>query len=320
MSVPEAPRVFLSHASEDKDRFVLAFAKKLRANGIDAWVDRWEMLPGDSLVDKIFEEGIKRAQAVIVVLSTFSVNKPWVREELNASIVQRINGSSKIIPIVLDDCEVPVSLQSTYWVRIADLTSYDSEFNQIVNAIFGHTDKPPTGAPPRRIQTIIETIPHLTKLDSLLFKLSCELLDQNGDDYIFKDGIHSIIRESGYDEEECYESLELLHGRGYIEGHKVIDGTDHVHDFKVTTWGYDQYARTYLKDFAVTVKAVTAQIVNHKITDTAKIAEAIGKPLKQVNHIVTVFENNGWLRISNRIGTVGLELFLISPELKRRLM
>lgn len=38
------------------------------------------MLPGDSLVDKIFEEGLKEAQAVIVVLSRISVEKPWVRE------------------------------------------------------------------------------------------------------------------------------------------------------------------------------------------------------------------------------------------------
>ncbi|CAH1905327.1 hypothetical protein NTGHW29_510062 [Candidatus Nitrotoga sp. HW29] len=61
-------RVFISHASEDKDRFVTNFATKLRENGVDAWLDRWEMLPGDSLVDKIFEEGLKEAHAVIIIL------------------------------------------------------------------------------------------------------------------------------------------------------------------------------------------------------------------------------------------------------------
>ena len=49
------PKVFASHASEDKERFVLDFATKLRSKGIDTWVDRWEINPGDSLVDKIFE-------------------------------------------------------------------------------------------------------------------------------------------------------------------------------------------------------------------------------------------------------------------------
>ncbi len=51
------PKVFVSHASEDKERFVTEFSTKLRENGVDAWLDKWEMLPGDSLVDKIFEEG-----------------------------------------------------------------------------------------------------------------------------------------------------------------------------------------------------------------------------------------------------------------------
>lgn len=52
-------KVFISHASEDKERFVIDFTQKLFESGIDAWLDIWEMLPGDSLVGKIFDEGIK---------------------------------------------------------------------------------------------------------------------------------------------------------------------------------------------------------------------------------------------------------------------
>jgi hypothetical protein len=36
------PKVFISHASEDKDRFVTLFARRLRENGVDAWLDQWE--------------------------------------------------------------------------------------------------------------------------------------------------------------------------------------------------------------------------------------------------------------------------------------
>ena len=92
-----APKVFVSHASEDKDRFVVEFARRLRENGVDAWLDQWEMKPGDSLVDKIFEEGLKEARAIVVVLSATSVLKPWVREELNASVVNRISRVPRLI-------------------------------------------------------------------------------------------------------------------------------------------------------------------------------------------------------------------------------
>ena len=101
----DTQKVFISHASEDKERFVMQFAKRLRSQGIDAWVDIWEMLPGDSLVDKIFEEGIKNARAMIVVLSRFSVEKPWVREELNAGFLKKVSGRCKVIPVVIDDCD-----------------------------------------------------------------------------------------------------------------------------------------------------------------------------------------------------------------------
>ena len=54
-------RVFVSHSSHDKERFVEPFARRLRERSIDAWLDKWEMLLGDSVVGKIFEEGLKDA-------------------------------------------------------------------------------------------------------------------------------------------------------------------------------------------------------------------------------------------------------------------
>ncbi len=96
MTTSVAPKAFISHSSDDKDRFVLGFATKLRERGVDAWLDRWEIKAGDSLVRKIFEEGIKNANAFLVVLSSQSIAKRWVREE---QIVSAIFGTSDRPPI-----------------------------------------------------------------------------------------------------------------------------------------------------------------------------------------------------------------------------
>jgi hypothetical protein len=120
----KTPKVFLSHASEDKERFVIPFATTLREKGIDVWLDKWEILPGDSLVDKLFEEGLKEADAVLIVISAASVTKPWVRQELNTAIVNRITRQTKVIPVVLDNSEVPESLRSLVWESISDLNGY----------------------------------------------------------------------------------------------------------------------------------------------------------------------------------------------------
>src|ERR1035438_8156569 len=60
-AVDAAPKVFISHAGEDRERFAKPFAARLRANGVDAWISFWEINPGDSIVDRIFNEEIGRA-------------------------------------------------------------------------------------------------------------------------------------------------------------------------------------------------------------------------------------------------------------------
>jgi hypothetical protein len=143
-----AIRVFVSHASEDKDRFVRTFATKLRERGIDAWVDEWEIGPGDSIVDKIFEQGIGQADAVIVVVSSYSVDKRWVRVELNTSVIKRIEGKVKLIPVVIDDCSIPDALKDILHVRIRDIQNYDAELDRIIDALHGEVRKPALGQAP----------------------------------------------------------------------------------------------------------------------------------------------------------------------------
>jgi len=174
------PKVFISHASEDKSRFVTAFAIKLRENGVDAWLDRWEMLPGDSLVDKIFEEGLKNADAVIIVLSRYSVSKPWVSEELNASMVSRISKGTKVIPVVIDSCEVPEALKSTLWERVEDTANFDEPLKRILAAVFDVREKPVIGQPPEYVQEAVRNVDDLSTIDTLVLKrVAAYDLDRN---------------------------------------------------------------------------------------------------------------------------------------------
>jgi hypothetical protein len=142
----QPPVVFVSHASEDKERFVIPFATRLRQRGIDAWVDKWEITAGDSLVDKIFDEGLKRATAVLIVLSKVSVTKRWVREELDASVVARINRGTRLIPILIDPVEVPEALKHTVWITVSDIDKFDDALEQVASAILRTSTKPPLGA------------------------------------------------------------------------------------------------------------------------------------------------------------------------------
>ena len=141
----EHPKAFVCHAGEDRERFVRPFSERLRAKGVNAWTSFWEINPGDSLISKIFDEGLKGCQAFLVVLSNNSIDKAWVREELEAGLVRKIEERTKLIAIRLDGCTVPECLRHVRWQDIPNLESYDSEFEHVLNGILGVYDKPWSG-------------------------------------------------------------------------------------------------------------------------------------------------------------------------------
>jgi len=294
------PKVFISHASEDKARFVLDFAGRLRGRGIDAWLDRWEMLPGDSLVDKIFEEGIRNASAVIVVISEHSIVKPWVRDELNAAFVKRISTGSKLIPVVLDSCEVPVALSSTVWERISDLSSYDDSFDRIVAAVTGSRDKPPLGELPAYVTSPIREIPGLTRIDNLILKSACEMAMAQGHDLVEGSGLLAVPVLAGVSEKELEDSLEVLERDNIVKVSRHLGpGLPH---FRVTIFGFQQYAKVHIDEYEAKLQEVALAIVNLNLRDNQAIAARLDLNQFLADHALDVLEHQGYVRLTRSLG------------------
>jgi len=313
------PKVFVSHASEDKERFVTDFSTKLRENGVDAWLDKWEMLPGDSLVDKIFEEGLKEAQAVIIVLSNFSIKKPWVREELNASIVSKLSKGTKIIPIVLDDCEVPQSLTSTLWEPIPDLKNYDQNFKRVLSSIFGATDKPVLGKAPAHTTSVYHEIGGLTKADNLVLKESCEYIIENDDLMVNPESLFGDGDKLGFSRAEITDCIEVLEQNGYLDVSRYFGSRDNYScNYSVTTFGLDNFARTYIPDYSETLDKVVSLIVNEGINSNSVIQENTGKSIVIINHILNVLESNDHVKLSKTLGGT-VQIYNVSVSLRRSL-
>ncbi|MCZ2722975.1 toll/interleukin-1 receptor domain-containing protein [Marinomonas sp. 15G1-11] len=312
------PKVFVSHASEDKERFVTNFATKLRENGVDAWLDKWEMLPGDSLVDKIFEEGLKEAKAVIIVLSNYSIKKPWVREELNASIVAKLSKGTKIIPIVLDNCEVPQSLVSTLWESIPDLKDYDQNFKRVLSSIFGATDKPALGKAPAHTTSVYHEIGCLTKVDNLVLKESCEYAIENDDVMINPESLFGDGEKLGFSRAEIKDCIEVLEQNGYLDVSQNLagGGENYSCHFSVTTYGLDNYARSYVPDYSEILEKIVSLIVNENINSNTSIQEKVAKPILIINHILNVLESSSHLKLFKTSGGI-VQIYNISASLRR---
>lgn len=141
--------------------------------GVAPWLDIWEIRPGDSLVKKLFEEGLDTVGAVIVVVSASSAAKPWVREELDAAVVRRIAGSTRLIPVRLDDAPIPAPLQHLVWIS-ADRTpeGIRSAAEQITDALYARDKRAAVAPPPA--YTAAVPVPGLAQADSALLAVLIE--------------------------------------------------------------------------------------------------------------------------------------------------
>jgi len=90
--------VFISHASPDKERFVLPLAEALKDRGVKVWLDKWEISLGASISESI-SHGLTQSRFGIVVLSDAFFSRAWPKKELAALFASESNGSSRIVPI-----------------------------------------------------------------------------------------------------------------------------------------------------------------------------------------------------------------------------
>ncbi|XP_035696749.1 NAD(+) hydrolase PdTIR-like [Branchiostoma floridae] len=100
---PEAPRVFIIHAGEDKESFVRPLVATLQQEGLaekDVFFDDVSIKPGEVIRDRIISTlSSQSLELVVVVVSTAFLNKPyWPRLEFETCL----KNNKRIFPIWVD--------------------------------------------------------------------------------------------------------------------------------------------------------------------------------------------------------------------------
>jgi cellulose biosynthesis protein BcsQ/DNA-binding CsgD family transcriptional regulator len=111
-------RIFLSYASADIEK-VQDLYERLVKDGFDPWLDKRNLLPGQDWTLEI-RKAVKDADVMIVCLSRTAVRKEgYVQKELRYALDmtdELPEGSIFIIPIRLEETEVPAQLKYLHWV------------------------------------------------------------------------------------------------------------------------------------------------------------------------------------------------------------
>jgi hypothetical protein len=106
-------RVFISYASPDVRRVRALFQKLGDEQGLNLWFDKESLLPTVQWHREIVR-AIQVCDTVVICLSSRSVNrKGFAQEEIEMAIKlfdERAEGTLSILPVKLDQCEVPKRL------------------------------------------------------------------------------------------------------------------------------------------------------------------------------------------------------------------
>jgi len=120
---PDAPVIFICHASEDKEKASDLY-DKLTENGLRPWLDK-ENLRGGDYWDNVIEKTIKKEIDYFIVLQSKALlekEEGYVNKEINIAFErqQRFRiGTRFIIPVKIEDC----TLEQLEFLQSIDLSS-----------------------------------------------------------------------------------------------------------------------------------------------------------------------------------------------------
>ena len=142
---------FFSYSRHDTE-FVKQLANDLKKREMNVWLDQLD-IPVGAKWDTCIEQALNEAIGIILVLSNSSVQSDNVMDEVNYAITK----GKYIIPIKLDDCEVPFRLARIQQINFQG--DYEKSVETVVANIHLHINARQPNAEPNIVAaTDVKTI------------------------------------------------------------------------------------------------------------------------------------------------------------------
>ena len=144
--------VFLSHNSADKPA-VEELARRLKADGIEPWLDKWHLVPGTPWQPAL-EQALADSMSVAVFVGPGGIS-PWQDEEMRAAISKRVrqkDNEFRVIPILLpggtreERSRLPEFLIASTWVEFRNSLDEDEAYHRLKSGVLGVAPGLPPGA------------------------------------------------------------------------------------------------------------------------------------------------------------------------------
>jgi hypothetical protein len=116
----QKPQIFLSYAYEDRNK-VVDISQRLTQAGYETWLDAKNLLPGQDWEIEI-RKALKDSEFVFIFLTKNSTTKEgYLQKEIKSALRiadEKPEGTIFLVPIKLEDVEVPESLKHIQWLEL----------------------------------------------------------------------------------------------------------------------------------------------------------------------------------------------------------
>jgi len=290
------PKAFISHSSSDKE-IAERIALDLRGQGVDAWFDKWEIIPGDSLRRKI-EQGISDASYFIVLLTPNSLKSEWVQTELDAAMVRKIENACRLIPILygISFEEAPLTLRGLLCIKFDD---YKEGLQQLIDACLGRSRKP----------ALVKSIEQ-SKLETLSLssnaQLIASLLNSKSEVGISHDPIISsdeIIQALSMSKDLTEEAIDELSDAGFVELILAMNAPPRVLPLNLLFWKTDPFFRGWSP--ADDARSLSSMLVNtyEDGANLSELAKQLNWETRRINPSATFLVEHDLVMASEAMGT-----------------
>ena len=116
MVIAKNRRTFISYSRVNKE-FALKLAKELKSAGFSVWLDQLD-IPTGSRWDNELEKALEECDIFLLILTPAAIASENVKDEIGYAIDNR----KRILPILLENCNVPLRLRRFQYVDFTALS------------------------------------------------------------------------------------------------------------------------------------------------------------------------------------------------------
>ncbi len=131
--------VFLSHAHLDSECVEVLAKKLVDEAGIDVWLDKWKLIPGEHWQQAIVR-GLDQAKSCAVIIGS-KTPSGWFKEEIERALNRQSKDNFfRVIPVLLDNAQnvnVDDFLELRTWVEFKNDIHDKRAFHILISGIRG---------------------------------------------------------------------------------------------------------------------------------------------------------------------------------------